>query len=404
MGGSGKVVSVAVALLLGGLPAAAKELPRTGFEQSQGARWTTEAEEQTFLTQVDRASNRMSVSQIGTTVQGRPLRLVRIGTGPTVVLFLCTQHGDEPAGREACLIKIRDLAFGKVPAGVTVLFVPAANPDGRAANTRGNANGVDINRDHIALETPEGRAIAAVIRDNQPDIVHDLHEFTPTPLVYDKDVLWLWPRNLNVTGRVHDEAETLSRSYVRPAVEADGHTSGVYGIWTDPVTGEPIKQIAGDGQERILRNTAGLKHALGLLVETNDSPNPGEDLPAAARRRVKSHLDGVAGTFRMVAERRLQIETATTLSRFTAPFRHGPIYFDGADNQAPTLVADPPRGYVLTAAQYSTVKEKLDLHGVWSVPSGDGRFVPLAQQARSLIPLLLDSRAAFHLVAGTPSW
>jgi hypothetical protein len=404
---SGKLVTlIAAGLVLSAMPAGAEQRPpQTGFEQSDGARWTTEAEEQSFLREVDKASRSLSVSQIGTTVQGRPLQLVKIGNGkPTTVLFLCSQHGDEPAGREACLIKIRDLAFGKaaIPPAATLLFVPTANPDGRAANTRGNANGVDINRDHIALDTPEGRTFAKLIRDYEPDVVHDLHEFGPQPLVYDKDVLWLWPRNLNVDQRVHDEAEKLSRDYVRVNVEAAGHTSGVYGILIDPVTGEPTQQIAGDGQERILRNTTGIKHALGLLVETNDAPNPGEDIPAAARRRVSAHLDGVAGTFRLLKERRVQVEAATTLSRVTAPFKRKPIYFGGADNEAPApgeVVASPPCGYQLTKAQYTQIKDKLDLHGV---RAGRDGFVPLAQQARALIPLLLDARADFELVAATP--
>ncbi|RSM70287.1 DUF2817 domain-containing protein [Kibdelosporangium aridum] len=407
MGISGKLAALTAAgLLLSGLPAlAAGDLPRTGFELSNGARWTTMAEEHRLLAQLGRKVN---VSKIGTTVQGRPIHLVRAGRGgPTTVLFLCSQHGDEPAGREACLIKIRDLAYGKdsVPPGTTLLFVPNANPDGREADTRGNANGVDINRDHIALETPEGRTFARVIRDHKPDIVHDLHEFGPRPLVYDKDVLWLWPRNLNVHKKVHDESEVLSRSYIRPAVESRGLTSGVYGFLIDPVTGEPTEQIAGDGQERILRNTTGLKHALGLLVETNVDPNPGEDVPAAARRRVVSQQYAVDGTLKLVVERRVQLETATTVSRLTAPFQRGPIFFGGADNEAPPageVEPNPPCGYRLTSAQYTQVAEKLALHGVDSRRDGDGRLVPLAQQARPLIPLLLDARADFELVAGTP--
>jgi hypothetical protein len=408
MGISGTIAAMTAAgTLLAALPGFADSAPpRTGFEQSNGASWTTIEQEHQFLREVDRASRKVSVSQIGTTIQGRPLQLVKVGDGkPTTVLFLCTQHGDEPSGREGCLIKIRDLAFGKDPmlAAATLLFIPTANPDGRVADTRGNANGVDINRDHIALDTPEGRTIARVIRDYQPDVVHDLHEFGPRPVVYDKDVLWLWPRNLNVDKRVHDEAEKLSRDFVRPTVEATGLTSGVYGFLTDPETGEPTQQIAGDGQERILRNTAGLKHSLGLLVETNIDPNPGEDLAAAARRRVSSQLLGITGTFRLLTDRRVQVEIATTASRLTAPFDRDPIFFDGADNQPATEIEpNPPRGYQLTDAQYTQVKEKLDLHGVSSTRSGAGRFVPLAQQARPLIPLLLDARADFHLVAGTP--
>ncbi|SES13335.1 M14 family metallopeptidase [Lentzea albida] len=368
------------------VPAHAAPEPRTGFELT--GQWTTESGEQAYL----RATG-LPVSQIGTTAQGRPIQLVRVGSrnARTVVLFICSQHGDEPAGREACLIRMRSLPRSS---DVTYLFVPNANPDGRAADTRGNSAGIDINRDHLLLRTAEARAMAAVIRDWQPDVIHDLHEFGPSEPFYVKDVLWLWPRNLNVAPGVHDLSETLSRSFVRPSVEAAGRTSGVYGILIDPETGEPVGQIAGDGQERILRNTGGLKHGMGLLVETNVDNTP--------RFRVDSHLLALDGTQSFVRANRSAVEAANAASRAV---RTGPVYFGGADNQAPDPadVVPAPCGYVLTGAQYVGVQDELALHGVASqYLRGGDRIVPLKQEARALVPLLLDARADGPLVAGQP--
>ncbi|SMD15438.1 M14 family zinc carboxypeptidase [Lentzea albidocapillata] len=372
---------------LAAVPAVAAPAPRTGFELT--GKWTTESEEQAYL----RATG-LPVSEIGTTAQGRPIQLVRVGSrsARTVVLYICSQHGDEPAGREACLIRMRSLPRSS---GVTYLFVPNANPDGRVANTRGNSAGVDINRDHLLLRTAEARAMASVIRDWQPDVIHDLHEFGPSEPYYVKDVLWLWPRNLNVADGVHDLSETLSRSYVRPSVEAAGRTSGVYGIYVDPVTGEPIRQVAGDGQERILRNTGGLKHGMGLLLETNVDNTP--------LFRVDSHLKALDGTQSFVGSNRSAIEAANAASRAV---RSGPVYFGGADNQAPDpsdVVTTPPCGYVLTGAQYREVQDELALHGVRSqYLRGGDRIVPLKQEARALVPLLLDARADGPLLHARP--
>lgn len=396
---------------------------RTGFENADGARWTTQDEEQAFLRDLDAASDRVRVRELARTKQGRPLQLVTVSTrrgltdraigAGSSVLFLCSQHGNEPSGREACLQTMRNLAATDDPATLrmlgrtTVLFVPTANPDGTAANTRGNSDRVDINRDHLAVRTVEGQSIARLIRDLRPDAVHDLHEYGTIPGLYDWHMLYLWPRNLNVSQRLHDLGRELGDGFVAPALGEAGFTSSQYGIRRDGV------QIAGNQDERILRNMVGLRHTVGLLSESAVDPlNAAEEADEALlqRRRVATQLVGARATLRMMSENRLTIALATALSRAEATvdgaLGRTPFFFGGADNQPPTpeqVTTAPPCGYALNAEQFAIAQPVLDLHGVTSRPArGGGAVVSMAQPARRVIPLLLDARATFDLVEGTP--
>lgn len=441
-------VAVLVAALVG-LPAAAHAPedppPRTGFEEREGASWTTHEEEVAFLEEVADRSHRARLQVIGETLEGRPLHLVVLGEPsatsasaarrePTS-LFVCTQHGNEPAGREACLQWLRDLAFTTDPGLVgqlrdqTVLFVPTANPDGREHNTRGNATGTDINRDHLTLATPEGQAIGAVVRDWQPEVAADLHEYGPSvPLLYDDEVLYLWPRNLNVHEGVRAMARTLGNKYVAPGAEEAGFTADEYGVYSvDPDghggTDFHLHQSAGGADEGISRNALGLRHALGFLVETAvtaDPRNGSDELTSTAavqRRRVAAHVQVVSDTLRFMRDLGLTAAdvTARAAEEKTAEGRDrsAPVFFDGQDEDRtvtqsgsadPSVVADPPPcGYLLDPQQAADTAGVFELHGIGSARQPDGSlFVDMGQPAEPLVPLLLDARGDRHAVAAEP--
>jgi len=412
-----------VLAVAGATPASAQ---LTGFEASGGATWTTFAEEQAYLAQLDAEQERLRVRRIGTTAQGRPIHLVQVDAGRprplervarrSSVLFACTQHGDEPSGREACLQLMRTLATTDDPELVeglrrtTVLFIPTVNPDGREADTRRNAAGVDINRDHLVYETEEARALGRTIRDWRPDLVHDLHEFGPRPEVYDSQLLYLWPRNLNVDDPVRELARQLNVDYVRPGAEAAGLTTGVYGIWTRD--GVPIAQVAGDEDERILRNASGLRHSLAILVEANNkatTPEEAADPRVLNRRRVTSQLVAAGDSLRFLRDQGDEVRAATR----RAPVRKAnegaerswPIFFRGADNRLPDdseIALVPPCGYDLTPEQAAAVAVAFEVHGIRTEPrDGGGVFVGLDQAAEPVIPLLVDPRARFSPVDAT---
>lgn len=407
--------------------------PQTEFERTGGASWTSFLDEQVFLAEVARRSPRVRLTEIGRTLQGKPLHLVQIGhprprtqaaarAGP-VQLHICTQHGNEPAGREACLQWIRDLAFTQDPvlleqlAAQTTLFVPTMNPDGREGNDRENSANTDINRDHLALTSAEARAIGRVVRDWRPTIMVDHHEYGPAqPVLYDDDVLYLWPRNLNVDEGIRRLGERFSKEHLRPCLAAESFTSDEYGL--QAVGDTDVEQTAGDHDEGIARNTAGLRHTIGILIESKTTQRLEDPTEVQAaenmRRRVRSQYVTIDCTFRFMREHGTEARATTELSRVRkvaeGAARSQPIFFNGQDSDTtltgsrdrPTSTTDAPCGYRLDPEQLPTVATALQIHGASIATTASGPLVPLAQEAEPVIPLLLDERGARHIAAAEP--
>ncbi|WP_328354351.1 DUF2817 domain-containing protein [Mycobacterium sp. NBC_00419] len=128
---------------------------------------------------------------IATSVQGRPIRARTIGDGPRRVLFIGGIHGDEAEGAYSTAQLPRAFIEAGLTDAVTLTILEDANPDGRAAHTRTNANRVDINRNFPAtnfdtsnaaygsqpLSQPESRAVYDTVARLHPDLVVVAHSW-----------------------------------------------------------------------------------------------------------------------------------------------------------------------------------------------------------------------------------
>jgi len=119
-------------------------------------------------------TNIRSVRQLGRSHEGRPIRAWRIGNprSPRRVLVVGCIHGNECAG----MAVTRLLVGLPRPIALDLWVIPNLNPDGLARGARGNARGVDLNRDFDAFLARESRIARDLIRRLRPDVTVWFHQ------------------------------------------------------------------------------------------------------------------------------------------------------------------------------------------------------------------------------------
>lgn len=149
------------------------------------------------------------VEHVGNSVQQREIYQLSMGNGPIKVMLWSQMHGDEPTGTLAFFdlfnfFKADDQHnhFRKtILDNCTLYFIPLVNPDGAAVHQRRNAQNLDINRDFVAQQTPEGRLLIQLHQNIKPDFCFNMH---------DQENLW------SVTGR----KQPASISLLAPPADA----------------------------------------------------------------------------------------------------------------------------------------------------------------------------------------
>lgn len=154
------------------------------------------------------------LTTFGYTNEGRALPLLVVGapdasaaavlaTGKTRVYVQGGIHAGEACGKEALLMLLRRFSAGQYPSwtdSLVLLIAPMYNADGAErvllTNRRGqngpiggmgqrpNAQGLDLNRDHTKLDSPEARSLVGMMNAYDPHLSVDLHTTNGTRHAY----------------------------------------------------------------------------------------------------------------------------------------------------------------------------------------------------------------------------
>ena len=284
-------------LILAQTPASAQEawtpraegFPQTAFELSGYEANTNHLEMWAYLEALSGASTDMRLGSYGKTWEGRELPYAVFShplvsqpweawaLGRPIVLLSANVHGGERTFREGLLILMRDLATPGTAANdlldkVTILVAPQINPDGYEASergSRGNAWGIDLNRDYVKLEQPAlANYVTNLMGAWRPHMFVDAHNGGSQPY------------NLCYQCSSHydpaQEITLLCDQEIFPAINAKLETEGKRSWYYSG--GDEESWRGGGFEARIGRNYGGFTNSVGILFEA-----PGQGAEEGAR-------------------------------------------------------------------------------------------------------------------------
>jgi hypothetical protein len=296
------IVVAASAAVLAQKDAARFAAIRTVPEKTHFNETSRYADVMAFMVAIDMASDRVHLTTFGTTSERRTLPLAVVGapdasaeavrrTRKLRVYVQGNIHGGEVEGKESAQMLLRDLAAGRHDdwlRSMVFLIAPIYNADGNeriALNNRGpqygpmagqgqrpNAQGLDLNRDHMKLDSPEARAFVKLMNDYDPQVALDLHTTNGTRHAY----------HLTYSPPLHPGADQAIVDLLRkewfPAVTSNvrakygweytyyGNVSGG-GRRGAPEPSGPRRWETFDHRPRFNNNYIGLRNRFALLSE-----------------------------------------------------------------------------------------------------------------------------------------
>ena len=317
------MIRTCIVLLLGLLtPTAVRAQPLlTIAERSNYQATAKHAEVVDYCERLAKLSPLVRLAELGVTQEGRKLPLVILAdppiatpeeaarSGKLVVFAMGNIHAGEVDGKEALLMLMRDLAVAKdrpLLKDLILLFVPNFNADGGdridkknrtwqngppEVGIRPNAQGFDLNRDYIKLESPEVRALVRFFNRWDPALIIDTH--TTNGSYHRYTITYDGPRHpACAAGLVDFARDTLLPELGKMLPKRNGYVANYYGNFAQ---GNTLWQTY-PAQPRYGTQYVGLRHRLGILCESY--------VYASYRDRVLASRDFVLNCFEYAAQNR----------------------------------------------------------------------------------------------------
>jgi predicted deacylase len=278
------------------LMAQSPSLPQTTAESSHYLSTSRYDEVMAFVAAIQHIDPDVRVETFATTNEGRAVPLVIAGpqgvvdpasaraSGLPVVFIMANIHAGEVEGKEAAQMLLRDLVSSsrKLRQELVVLIAPIYNADGNepiskenrktqhgpkhGVGARENAQGLDLNRDYMKLETPEARGLVHNVLDRwDPLVTVDLHTTNGS---YHGYHLTYSPM---LTPNAPDTLIDFERSTLLPEIRAamkkrHGKETYYYGNFVDQLTPEK-GWYTFDSRPRFGNNYVGLRNRFVILSE-----------------------------------------------------------------------------------------------------------------------------------------
>ena len=287
----------------------------SAFSRTPGYRETFD-----WLARLAKASSRVHMEVVGRSWEQRDLWLIVAtadgastpaelqASGKPILFAQAGIHSGEIDGKDAGLMFLRDLVMGDLAPlleRASFLFLPILNVDGHErispfsrVNQRGpdemgwrtNARNLNLNRDYAKLDTPEVRAVVAVLDRWRPDLYLDLHVTDGIEKQY--DITWGYNGSHGHSPAIGEWLESSLDPALTRDLEAMGHIPGPHVFVFD--RSDPAKGIwAWEGGPRYSDGYGSARHIATVLVE-NHSLKPYEQRVLGTRVLLQSALECLA--------------------------------------------------------------------------------------------------------------